>query len=316
VGLGHSRGHEWEGAPAWGKRAYDGIRSPQEVAQGQQTRLERTMARMMDPVRFARDCGMEPDPWQMRYLRSRKKRRILNCSRQVGKSTVAAVRVVHRAIYRPGSLILLVSKGERQSGELMRKVYETYANAEDAVPLVKNGATEMELATGSRIVALPGVEGTVRSYSAVDMLVIDEASRVPDELYVAVRPMLAVSGGSLDALSTPFGTRGWWYDEVVRTKDPLHTRAEGEEPPWDYYEVPATQCPRLPREFLDEEYETLGKWWFNQEDLTMFMDAQGAAFTQAEIDRAFSEDVETWDLGRAVDTMRGTWSMTSGLWQR
>jgi hypothetical protein len=45
------------------------------------------------------------------------------------------------------------------------------------------------------------------------MLVIDEASRVDDTLYLAVRPLLAVSGGRLVALSTPFGKRGWFHDE-------------------------------------------------------------------------------------------------------
>jgi hypothetical protein len=163
-------------------------------------------------------------------------------------------------------------------------------------------------------VALPGVEGTIRSYSAVDRLVIDEASRVPDELYIAVRPMLAVSGGSLDALSTPFGTRGWWYEAVRKTLDPLHEREEGAEAPWDYYEIPATECPRLTPEFLAEERENMGKWWFMQEYMTRFMDAQGAAFTEAEVQAAFSKDVETWDLGRAVSTKRGTWDAPDNKW--
>ena len=35
--------------------------------------------------------------------------------------------------------------------------------------------------------ALPGREGTIRSYSGVDLLILDEASRVPDDLYRSVR---------------------------------------------------------------------------------------------------------------------------------
>ncbi len=301
--------------PAWGKSAWAGRRSAQEVAQEQQDSLNATQARMYDPVRFAHDVGFWPDPWQEKYLRSRKKRRLMNCSRQVGKSTTASVSVVHTAIYKAGTLQLLVSKGERQSLELMRKVKEVYNRSPDAPPLIHDGASEIETSTGSRIVALPGVEGTVRSYSAVDRLVIDEASRVPDELYIAVRPMLAVSHGSLDALSTPFGTRGWWYEEVRKTIDPLHQRAEGADIPWDYYEIPAPQCPRLTSDFLQEEYETMGKWWFNQEYLCKFMDAQGQAFTAEDIERAFSEDIETWDLGRAASSMRGTWDATVDKWE-
>ncbi len=37
----------------------------------------------------------------------------------------------------------------------------------------------------------------MRGYAGVDLLVIDEAARVPDELYRSVRPMLAVSNGRL-----------------------------------------------------------------------------------------------------------------------
>ena len=75
-----------------------------------------------DPVEVARRAGLEPDPWQQRFLRSRGHRILLNCSRQSGKSTMAAMRAVHTALYEPGSLTLLVSPSERQSSELARKV--------------------------------------------------------------------------------------------------------------------------------------------------------------------------------------------------
>ncbi len=42
-------------------------------------------------------------------------------------------------------------------------------------------------------------------------LKIDEAARVSDELYRAVRPMLATSGGRIVLLSTPFGKRGFFF---------------------------------------------------------------------------------------------------------
>ena len=61
------------------------------------------------------------------------------------------------------------------------------------------------------MVALPGNEMTTRGYSDVGLLVVDEASRVSDELYYSIRPMLAVSGGRLIALSTPWGARGWFH---------------------------------------------------------------------------------------------------------
>jgi hypothetical protein len=70
--------------------------------------LARDLALALDPVLLARRAGIDPDPWQAEVLRSTAPRRLLNCSRQSGKSTVAAVRAVHVALYEPGSLVLLL----------------------------------------------------------------------------------------------------------------------------------------------------------------------------------------------------------------
>jgi hypothetical protein len=71
----------------------------------------------------------------------------------------------------------------------------------------------MELANGSRVVCLPGREESIRSFSSVALLIIDEAACVPDDLYRSVRPMLAVSQGRLVCLSTPLGKRGYSFNE-------------------------------------------------------------------------------------------------------
>jgi hypothetical protein len=161
-----------------------------------------------DPVEVARRAGIEPDDWQQRFLRSHSDRVLLNCSRQSGKSTMAAVRAVHTALYDSGSLTLLVSPSERQSGELAAKVRAVMAALVWPLPAEQSSQLQLRLSNGSRIVALPGKEGTIRGYSGVRLLILDEAARVPDELVEAVRPMLAVSSGTMVMLSTPFGTRG------------------------------------------------------------------------------------------------------------
>jgi hypothetical protein len=107
---------------------------------------------------------------------------------------------------------------------------------------------------------------------------------VPDDLYLAVRPMLAVSGGRLVALSTPHTTRGFFYEAW-----------RGQEP-WERYEVPATSCPRISAAFLEEEKRSMGEWWFEQEYLCRFLDAQTQAFRREDIERCFREDVQAWDL--------------------
>ena len=164
---------------------------------------------------FARDqLNFHPDPLQASVLDSSAPRGILLCSRQWGKSTVSAIKAVHRAWTVPGSLILVSSPSERQSAEWMRKA----AHFVHILRVRPRGdganAQSILLPNGSRIVGLPGAEATVRGFSAVSLLLIDEAARVPDDLYRALRPMLAASSsGGLWLMSTPYGKRGFFYDE-------------------------------------------------------------------------------------------------------
>ncbi len=246
--------------------------------------LAQDLRMALDPVEVAYATGLKPDPWQERFLRSSAPRVLLNCCRQAGKSTMAAALAVHTALYDPGALVLLLSPSLRQSQELFKKALHTYRQVGGAAPSKTESALRMELENGSRIVSLPGSGDTVRGFSGVRLLVVDEAARVPGDLYLSVRPMLAVSGGRLLALSTPFGTRGWWY-EAWRSEEP-----------WERYQVPANQCPRIEPSFLEEERRAMGEWWFAQEYQCQFMDAETQPFGREEIDRAFTEEVEKWDL--------------------
>ncbi len=233
-----------------------------------------------DPARLMALAGMQPDPWQSNLLRSQSLRTLLLCSRQSGKSTSSSALALREALSRPRSLVLLLSPTLRQSGELFRdKLLRLYHTLGDPVPAVRLTATELELANGSRVVSLPENESGIRGFSGVRLLIVDEASRVSDDLYRAVRPMLATSGGALVALSTPFGKRGWFFEE-------WESRHK-----WERVRITAEECPRISREFLAEEREALGERWYAQEYLCDFTDLIGAVFSHADIQRALSDDV-------------------------
>src|SRR5215218_6288997 len=174
--------------------------------------LRENLRLALDRAKFARELGLEPDPWQVRLLRSSSDRVLLNCCRQSGKSTMTGIIALHRALYHPGSLILCLAPALRQSQELFGKVLGFYRNLERPVLPQAERKLSLELENGSRIVTLPGSEKTIRGFSGAALLILDEAARVADELYFAVRPMLAVSGGALMLLSTPFGKRGIFYE--------------------------------------------------------------------------------------------------------
>ena len=175
--------------------------------------MARDLARCLDPVLFALDCGIVPDPWQAEVLRTRPRRQLLLCSRQSGKSTVTALSALWQAIYEPG-LIVIVSPSQRQSAEMFRTLMLYHSKLEGAPALNGESVLKAEFANGSRILALPGTEKTVRGLANVSLAIVDEAARVDDELLTAIRPMMATStgGGRLIALTTPAGKRGWFFE--------------------------------------------------------------------------------------------------------
>ncbi len=233
-------------------------------------------------VLMANRAGIVPDAWQADLLQSEAKQMILLCSRQSGKSTITSILALHQAIYTPNSLILLLSPSLRQSQELFRKLQDFYNALEsDYLPTAtEESALRMELSNGSRIIALPGKEATIRGFSGVSLLIIDEASRVEDALYQSVRPMLAVSGGRIILLSTPFGKRGFFHSEW--------TDGDG----WQRTKITADLCPRIDKDWLERERAMIGDWWYLQEYFCEFVETNDQVFSYDDIQAAISSDVK------------------------
>jgi hypothetical protein len=246
----------------------------------------------MTPAELWRQAmGTDPDPWQETVLTSDDPRIILNCCRQAGKSSVIAVKALHIASYEPKSLILLLSRSLRQSSELARKVFDAYETTGRAIPPESESKLALELNNGSRVLALPGGdEAAIRGFSGVRCLVIDEASRCPDSLWVALRPMISVSGGSIALLSTPYGRRGFFY------------RVWSSSQRWLKIMVRGSQCPRLSEDFLQEELIELGPRWYAQEYSCQFVESVGQVFSDEAIERAFSHDIDPLFEDEADDT--------------
>lgn len=223
-----------------------------------------------DPVVFARYyLNITPDPWQANFLRSTHPRLCLNCSRQSGKSSTAAILALWEAIHKPRSTIVLDSPSLRQSQELMLKFAEFLDMVDKNVKLDSDTKLSVRFANGSRVLALPGSEKTIRGISAVTLLILDEAAAIPDELYGAVRPMLAVSRGRLVLMSTPRGEQGFFFDTWTKSKG------------WEKIEVPWQQCPRIDPAFIEEERLERGNAWVAQEYECQFIGAGATRIQRA-----------------------------------
>jgi Terminase large subunit, T4likevirus-type, N-terminal len=224
-------------------------------------------ARALDPTLIARDVGLDQlDAWQAKLIDDPPKRLLCCCGRQVGKSTAAAVCALNSVIYQAPATVVMVSPSQRQSVELFRTFHAMYSRLPGRPAAQYETLQRLELENGSRVISLPGSERTVRGLASVDLIVIDEASRVDDELLAATRPMLAVSNGALFALTTPAGKRGWFYEQWLRGVG------------WQRISIKSTECPRISQEFLDQEREQLGPLIFAQEYLCEFHDEVGSAF--------------------------------------
>lgn len=249
----------------------------------------------LDPtIMFAKMGWPGCDPWQKDLLLNKHPRVLLNCSRQAGKSTTVAALALHQALYSAGSLILLLSRAQRQASELFRKVLDFYNALDRPIRPISETALKIEFANNSRIVALPGKEANVRAYSGVSLLVIDEGARVPDDLYRSVRPMLATSGGRLICLSTPFGRRGFFWDAW-----------DDKEAPWLRLKITADQCPRIPSDFLDEERRTLGDSWYRQEYECSFEALEGIVYP--DFDKCITDFWTLESSGRKVGGIDWGW---------
>jgi len=212
------------------------------------------------------------DGWQERVLATTGNV-VLRSGRQVGKSTVISIKAAEYALKHPRKNILVIASVERQAQLLFEKVLAyIYETNKKEIKSGKNRPTKskLQLKNGSTIYCLPtGLSGYgIRGYT-IDLLIADEAAFIPEEVWTAVTPMLAVTRGDIILLSTPFGKGGYFYRCF-------------EDSTFTSFHVSSEDCPRKNQEFLDQEKERMSKLQYAQEYLGEFVD---------ELRRFFSEEL-------------------------
>jgi hypothetical protein len=173
----------------------------------------------------------------------------------------------------------MFSYTQRQAAELLKTARQVL-RAQPGVEFKNASADRIELTNSSRIVCLPSDEDSIRGYSSPSLLIFDEAARVPDEIYVAARPMLAVSGGRIIALSTPDGQQGWFHREWISDDD------------WHRTTITAADCPRITPEFLAKERQRMTADQYASEYECQFIDALDSVFFTRDIHTALNPDLE------------------------
>jgi len=233
---------------------------------------EKIVEAKQDPVYFAElFLSIKAFPYQEEFLRDSARDIAAACGRQVGKTTLAAIKGLHFAFFNAGVTVLIVSATLRQSMILFAKVRSMIESS----PLLRlklksSSRTTIEFDHGSRIVALPcGPTGySLRGHTA-DMVIIDEANFVPEGVVDGViRPMLITRPNSrLVMLSTPWTLNHPFYRAISQKELGFHV-----------YSWPTRLNPLVLPEKLEAERSRVDELTFLREFEAQFVEETNSYF--------------------------------------
>ena len=197
-------------------------------------------------VRFKLLPGGQPlDTWQAEVVASDHPQLVIASGRKCGKTVALAAKIVWDWNKGAGKTVCILSKGQRQAGEVFETV-KAYLAACGAVFAEEPTKTKMVLKNGYRILCLPsGYTGvSVRTYTFWKVY-WDEAGHLAQAVYDATTPCLAaadeVYGSHQKILASTFnGTSGFFYDEFYSPESKTWQRS-------------SEDCTRVSKSFLRKE---------------------------------------------------------------
>lgn len=246
--------------------------------------------------------------WQSAVMRDNSRRIVINGARQAGKSTIMSGLVCHHAKFFPGSLSVILAPTLKQAQEDMGKIVNFISLDPDYPKLIKNNSEEIKLENRARILVLTATDDAARGFSNPDIILFDEASRIDDSVFNAVRPMITDNPfARIYEISTPNGKKGFFYKHY---NNPRWSRYQVRAP---WYPIETSSGLELveyrdtilqddlhfffsPRHYNKKEQleslQDLKKRQYEQEYCTEFVDAEDQVFAQDLIKAAFESKVD------------------------
>ncbi len=232
------------------------------------------------------------DPWQEEVLNHRG-HMVLCTGRQVGKTTIMAIKCAEYMIAHPGSQIIIVSLTEDQAKliivmilDYLQKNHKPYLKG-----MKSTDKTQNRIKTNNKSVALARPVGNtgdaVRGFTG-QVLVIDEASRMPELAFIAAKPTLASTGGEIWMCSTPHGKTGYFYESWLNKNKMFRVFHETTEEVYKERAISqewTVERKKGANDFLNEEKKEMGALSYGQEYLGLFLDDLRRFFTDALIER-------------------------------
>lgn len=231
------------------------------------------------------------DNWQKELL-NHQGNLLLCTGRQVGKTTIFSRKIAKYMIEHPNCQIIVVSLTEDQA-KLMIIMVLDYLERNHEKKIKKNmrftNQNKITLTNGAKVIARPvGTTGdAVRGFTG-DVLVIDEASRMPELVFEASKPTLLTTGGQIWMCSTPFGKQGYFYDCWINKHGRwkvFHITSEKviKERPINTYWTEEKRKRAI--QHLEEEKRDMSELQYGQEYLGLFLDDLRRFYSDEWIDK-------------------------------
>ncbi len=243
-----------------------------------------TVRRARDDIAtFAAQCtGVPLWPHQLALATSTARVRCVASGRQSGKTFALAMMATHAGFAEPGRHVLIISAGDEASKDLLAQCSELTQAPILAGSVVDAQSHSITLSNGSTIRSVPASEKAIRG-KAVDILLVDEACYVSEEVWAACRyTVIARPGSKIIMSSTPYGRKDRFFSLAYRAG------LRGEDG-YASFHWPSTASPLVDAELLAMWAASSADREFRREVLAEWTDSAGQYFTDDEIEAALSD---------------------------
>jgi hypothetical protein len=242
-----------------------------------------------------------PYTYQESLLTDRSSRRLILKARQTGISNAVAIEALHKAITRPDSTELFVSRNQDAASVLIRYCQTTLNNLTHPPKLVNENMSRLVFPNGSQIISLPATPSTGRSIAATDVYLDEFAfTQYAELIYESIVGTIS-TGGALTILSTPNGRNNLFFR--------LWSGLEGGT--WSRHSIHWSDCPRYDEAWGERTKASMTRQSFAQEYDLDFAVSGDAVFDLDDLAQCrvghvadpvgCERYITAWDIGRRQD---------------
>ncbi len=254
---------------------------------------------LKSPILFAMSIlNIKPMTYQAQILEDDSEKILIVGGRQIGKSTMLAIKALWTAFVMPAQEILIIAPTERQAKVIYDKIYEMIGKNEFLLQHTrKYTIQDTHFDNGSSIRCLTaGKTGEFARGYAATMIIFDEAAFIPEAVFISIEPSMAVRGRQLILSGTPYGKRGRFW-EIYSTQSMKKGNRE-----WQLYKILSKQNPHMRPGFLEQEKATRSAIEFAQEYEAEFIDEVGLYFPLNLIMENAKDYVYSFPRQKEIDT--------------